>query len=597
MRRIPILLVFALGALPLLAQKPFRGAEYRTIASFTYGRFEVRMRSAGVGGMLSSFFTYYDPASPWNEIDIETLGRYSDETQYNTIVPTQTDNHVHRQHLQFNPHHGFHVYAIEWTPDYVAWLVDGFETYRQTGGHIALLNCPQKLMMNIWQPSASDWAGSFDPAQLPVYAYYDWVKYYAYTPGRGDGFTLEWTDNFDTFDATRWQKATHTWDGNNAQFVQENAVLSQGYLTLCLTSNATSGYSGGAVVESDVDAPYVVSAGLYDSTMVVKFSEPVEQSSAQDPTHYGGGALTYKSARLRDDQQTVDISVSGTLPTARFPIVVQSVTDRAVPANTMSYQIFYAEPPLEFPVRINVGGPSYGAYLADSIWSAAVRYGAVGGVPSTIPESTPIALSAEGEIYRSSLHGLTCYNVRLPNGAYDVTLMMVEDRYFSPARRLFSASVQGQNLFTNLDLFQTAGANVAYKAVARSVKVLDNLLAIWFSAIIDSSTLSGIQIERVSPSSGVRREEMKTRALGFSIYPNPFNASAEFSFELPSRESVTIDVLDIIGRRVESIDLGVRMPGSHRYRWDARRLPSGLYICTLHTAGAGKQTRKALLVR
>ena len=28
------------------AQKPYRGAEYRTIAAMTYGRFEVRMRTA-----------------------------------------------------------------------------------------------------------------------------------------------------------------------------------------------------------------------------------------------------------------------------------------------------------------------------------------------------------------------------------------------------------------------------------------------------------------------------------------------------------------------------------------------------------------------
>ena len=79
----------------LLAQKPYRGAEYRTLGTMRYGRFEVRMRSAGVSGMLSSFFTYYDPANPWNEIDIEIMGRYSNEVQFNTIVPANT-NHVLR---------------------------------------------------------------------------------------------------------------------------------------------------------------------------------------------------------------------------------------------------------------------------------------------------------------------------------------------------------------------------------------------------------------------------------------------------------------------------------------------------------------------
>ena len=193
-------------------------AEYRTIQAVTYGRFETRMRSAGVSGMLSSFFTYYDAASPWNEIDIETMGRYTNEIQLNTIVPTQADNHVLRFTVPFNPHAAFHVVGFEWTPDYVAWRIDGEEVYRQTGAHIAKLTKAQKIMMNIWQPAYVDWAGAFDPASLPVYAYYDWVKYYAYTPGTGDNFTIQWTDDFNSFNGARWQKATHSWDLCSSSF-------------------------------------------------------------------------------------------------------------------------------------------------------------------------------------------------------------------------------------------------------------------------------------------------------------------------------------------------------------------------------------------
>ena len=59
-----------------------------------------------------------------------------------------------------------------------------------------------------------------------------------------NNFTLDWVDDFDYFDSNRWEKATHTWTANNAQFVHENAVLQYGYLILCLTDNTTSGYSG-----------------------------------------------------------------------------------------------------------------------------------------------------------------------------------------------------------------------------------------------------------------------------------------------------------------------------------------------------------------
>jgi len=597
-RHLTFITVFCL-LIPLTAsgQKPYRGEEYRTISTFTYGRFEVRMKSAQVSGTLGTLFTYYDPASPWNEIDIEAMGRYNNETQFNTIVPTQNDNHVRRQTLKFNPHAAFHVYAIEWAPDYVAWRVDGFEVYRQTGSHIAQLRMPQKLMMNIWQPAAVDWAGSFDPAQLPVFVYYDWVKYYAYTPGVDGDFTLQWTDNFDAFDSGRWQKATHTWDGNNAQFVQQNAVFQDGYLILCLTSNTTSGYSGAAIVDKDVDPPYPVSAWLYDSTLVVTFSEPVDPTSAEDPTHYAGGVLTYKSGHLRSDQQTVDLSVGGTMPTAPFPLIIQSVKDRATPSNVMTLKFITAVTPVEFPLRINVGGLSSGSFLGDSVWSAAQRYGAVGGIPATIAQATPVGGTPDPEIYRTSLHGISSYHVRLPNGTYNVTLMMVEDRFVSAGKRLFSASVEGQPLFSNLDIYQTVGANYAHTALATNVQVLDNMLDIAFAATIDSSTLSGIKIESLGGSTGVNEGGREQPSLGFSVYPNPFNASAVLRYELPSSQPVSIAIHDIIGRRIASIDLGVVAPGSHEYRWGAAGLPSGVYLCTLHGGSAGNLTRRVLLVR
>jgi len=132
----------------MVAAKNYKGAELRTREAYTYGRFEVHLKSAQREGMLSSFFTYHDGGGSWNEIDIEILGRYTDDVQFNTITPGQT-NHLRHQPTPFNPHLDFHTYAFEWTPEYVAWFIDGVEVYRQTETHVATLNRPQKIMMNI----------------------------------------------------------------------------------------------------------------------------------------------------------------------------------------------------------------------------------------------------------------------------------------------------------------------------------------------------------------------------------------------------------------------------------------------------------------
>ncbi len=571
--------------LDAVAQKPYRGAEYRTIGTMTYGRFEIRMRSAPVSGMLSSFFTYYDSASPWNEIDVETMGRYSNEIQFNTIVPTQADNHVQRQVVPFNPHAGFHVIGIEWTPDYVAWRVDGEEVYRQTGSHIALLTKPQKVMMNVWQPSAVDWAGTFSASQLPVYAYYDWVKYSSYTPGTGDNFTLQWTDDFTSHDALRWQKATHTWDGNNAQFVAENAVIQGGYLILCLTSNTTSGYAGGSIADQDLDPPYVIWARGYDSTLVVRFSEPVSAASAEIAANYFGGGLIYKSAKLRTDQRTVDVAVSGIDLTSPFILFAQNVQDRAPSPNTMSLNHVRVTMPLRFPIRIDVGGQGSAGSLPDSTWAEWKEYGGIGGTQVSVSGSSPIAGTTEPDLYRSLVHGLAGYNVRVPNGTYNVTLKMMEDRYATAGKRLFSAKIDGAQLFTDLDIFQQAGFLSAYDVVAPSVIVSNNVINIWMGASVDSTTLSGISIERVSGPTGLRQSSEGVPPMGFSVYPNPYNGSSVIRFSLPATGGVALQVHDTLGRQVGMMDLGIMRAGTHEYRWTNDRLASGSYFLTLHQDG------------
>lgn len=52
------------------------------------------------------------------------------------------------------------------------------------------------------------------------------------------GFELIFHDDFDTFDTSRWQKASHTFDENAAQFAASQVTVEGGYLTLTLEPSA-----------------------------------------------------------------------------------------------------------------------------------------------------------------------------------------------------------------------------------------------------------------------------------------------------------------------------------------------------------------------
>ena len=79
-------------------------------------------------------------------------------------------------------------------------------------------------------------------------------------------------------------------------------------------------------------------------------------------------------------------------------------------------------------------------------------------------------------------------------------------------------------------------------------------------------------------------------------YPNPFNASTTIEYSLPEGSSVTIDIYDILGRRVEMLVQGEQQAGYHRVVWDAEHQSSGIYIYCVK-AGAYTESKSCLLLK
>ena len=54
--------------------------------------------------------------------------------------------------------------------------------------------------------------------------------------GTNNNFIELWKDDFDDYDRDRWSKASHSFDGNNADFTYANVEFEYGYMILCLTT-------------------------------------------------------------------------------------------------------------------------------------------------------------------------------------------------------------------------------------------------------------------------------------------------------------------------------------------------------------------------
>nr|ABX56722.1 glucanase [synthetic construct] len=247
-----------------VSAKDFSGAELYTLEEVQYGKFEARMKMAAASGTVSSMFLYQNGSEiadgrPWVEVDIEVLGKNPGSFQSNIITGKAGAQKTSEKHHAVSPaaDQAFHTYGLEWTPNYVRWTVDGQEVRKTEGGQVSNLTGTQGLRFNLWSSESAAWVGQFDESKLPLFQFINWVKVYKYTPGQGEGgsdFTLDWTDNFDTFDGSRWGKGDWTFDGNRVDLTDKNIYSRDGMLILALTRKGQESFNG-QVPRDDEPAP------------------------------------------------------------------------------------------------------------------------------------------------------------------------------------------------------------------------------------------------------------------------------------------------------------------------------------------------------
>lgn len=81
-----------------------------------------------------------------------------------------------------------------------------------------------------------------------------------------------------------------------------------------------------------------------------------------------------------------------------------------------------------------------------------------------------------------------------------------------------------------------------------------------------------------------------------AVYPNPFNATVNIRYQMPSEEPLRIAVYDLSGREVAVLKDGMETAGYHHVSWQTDNQTSGVYLCRMET-GEFKQTSKLILVK
>jgi hypothetical protein len=123
---------------------------------------------------------------------------------------------------------------------------------------------------------------------------------------------------------------------------------------------------------------------------------------------------------------------------------------------------------------------------------------------------------------------------------------------------------------------------------AYNVSVMDNYIYV--------ADWSSLQILRFNPT-GVDEDNSTPNSFSLSqSYPNPFNPQTTISYSLPKASDVSLDIFDILGRKIETLQSGHQDAGVHSVTWNASDAPSGIYFYRLK-AGERSETNRMLLIK
>jgi len=108
-------------------------------------------------------------------------------------------------------------------------------------------------------------------------------------------------------------------------------------------------------------------------------------------------------------------------------------------------------------------------------------------------------------------------------------------------------------------------------------------------AIIDGKTIGNpVDVKETTA------EELPDNFELYQNYPNPFNPSTVISYDLVEMGFVSLDVYDVLGRKMKNLVNEVQNAGRHELTFKAGNLSSGIYLCCLKCSNKMKVIKMLL---
>jgi hypothetical protein len=245
--------------------------------------------------------------------------------------------------------------------------------------------------------------------------------------------------------------------------------------------------------------------------------------------------LTFQGDKLFLGADVSDRSVNSFASATTFDGVQLTMT---LPIDTLRDNLAHVLPDRRFGIAVNAGSPML---LWDGVdWASAIAYGTALKTGSTIDNNDDVDLGYTLE------------------ASFDLSAMGY------PAGQQNKTVAIGVTAY-DYDITPTSSPGA---------------WAWWFRESPGKASPAFCVLDNSALVVGVGDEPVVNAPLEFTLhgaYPNPFNPSTTFRFDLPEAGHATILLYDVLGRTVRQIDLGRLQSGSYERPLDASSLASGAY--------------------
>ncbi|UCE66683.1 MAG: T9SS type A sorting domain-containing protein [Candidatus Zixiibacteriota bacterium] len=104
-----------------------------------------------------------------------------------------------------------------------------------------------------------------------------------------------------------------------------------------------------------------------------------------------------------------------------------------------------------------------------------------------------------------------------------------------------------------------------------------------------------IDFVSITPTSNEFAEIPSPDNFGAINYPNPFNASTTIRYILESPSLVSVDIYDMLGRKITTLNKGFQNAGTYQEIWEAGDASTGIYYVRIKTDNRSLGRRMTLL--